>query len=167
VISLQELLESREVRVAHQGELLQVHPGCALLCLTVQLPGPEKRNALSVKIARAGVQAVRELGPSQEELRDLETGFEGYFLFKAPALALKQKAVAIEDSHPLGRLMDLDVFSCPEPGAPVQAISRSALGLSERKCLLCDRPVRYCMRARTHTVQELLDSIAQIVNAWE
>ena len=154
MITLQELLDSRDRRAAHQGELLEKYPGCALLCLTVQLPGPEKRNNLSLKIARAGVDSVRALKPLYEELKDLETGFEGYFVFETEPLALKKMAVEIEDTHPLGRLMDLDVIGC----------SRADIGLPERKCLLCDKPARYCMRARTHSTEELLKRIEQICN---
>lgn len=156
MITLEELLESRDARAAHQRELLAKYPGCALLCLTVQLPGAEKRNALSLKIARSGVEAVRRLGPLTEELKDLETGYEGYFIFEEAPLELKKKAVEIEDSHPLGRLFDLDVPS----------LDRAAFGLPLRKCLLCDNPARYCMRAKTHTAEELLKKIDSLCAAY-
>ena len=156
MITLEELLESRDARAAHQRELLAKYPGCALLCLTVQLPGAEKRNALSLKIARAGVDAVRRLGPLTEELKDLETGYEGYFIFDEDPVELKKKAVGIEDCHPLGRLFDLDVPN----------LDRSAIGLPPRKCLLCDNPARYCMRAKTHTTEELLKKIESLCAAY-
>lgn len=149
-------MESRDERAAHQRELLAKYPGCALLCLTVQLPGAEKRNALSLKIARAGEEAVSALGPKYKELRDLETGFEGYFIFETEPVELKKKAVAIEDSHPLGRLFDLDV----------PPLERASIGLPPRKCLLCDNQARYCMRAKTHTTQELLEKIDSLCAAY-
>ena len=112
MISLNQLLESRDARAQHQKDLLGRFPGKSLLCLTVQLPGPEKRNQQSLAIAKAGVSAIRQaFQPDYEELRDLETGYEGYFLVSIPAFEAKRKAVELEDNHPLGRLMDIDVLS--------------------------------------------------------
>ena len=118
MISLNQLLESRDARAQHQKDLLGRFPGKSLLCLTVQLPGPEKRNEQSLAIAKAGVSAIRQaFQPDYEELRDLETGYEGYFIVSLPALDAKRKAVELEDNHPLGRLMDIDVL-CLIPGVP-------------------------------------------------
>lgn len=151
-------MASRDTRAAHQKELLGLYPGCSLVCLTVQLPGPEKRNALSQAIACAGVEAVRKAYlPVHEELRDLPTGFEGYFLVGLPPVEAKRRACEIEASHPLGRLMDIDV-----PG-----VGREEIGLAPRRCLLCDNEVRYCMRAKTHTQEELLQKMNQMVNEYE
>jgi holo-ACP synthase CitX len=160
-VTLEQLLQSRDNRAKHQKDLLGKNPGRSLLCLTVQLPGAEKRNATSLKIARAGVEAIREaFSPEYEELRDLETGYEGYFLVSLPALQAKRLACRIEDTHPLGRLMDIDVLFAD---AQALSLSRSDIGLEPRKCLLCGNEVRYCMRAKTHTTEELLARIEEMV----
>ena len=112
MISLNQLLESRDARAQHQKDLLGRFPGKSLLCLTVQLPGSVKRNEQSLIIAKAGVSAIRQaFQPVYEELRDLETGYEGYFVVSLPAIEAKRLACRIEDTHPLGRLMDIDVLS--------------------------------------------------------
>ena len=162
MITLQELLESRDRRARRQGELLSQFPGRALLCLTVQLPGPEKRNALSLKIARAGVEAVgKRFNPVFRETNDLETGFEGFFIVDGQPLEVKKAAVEIEDTHPLGRLMDLDVIG------PEGPLGRASIGLQERRCLICEKPARYCMRAGSHTLDELIARIKQLVSSYE
>ena len=162
MITLQELLESRDRRARRQGELLSQFPGWALLCLTVQLPGPEKRNALSIKIARAGVEAVeKRFNPVFKETNDLETGFEGFFIVDGQPLEVKKAAVEIEDTHPLGRLMDLDVIG------PEGPLGRADIGLQERRCLICEKPARYCMRAGSHTLDELMAKIKQLVSSYE
>lgn len=158
MITLQELLESRDRRAARQGELLKQYPSGVLLCLTVQLPGPEKRNTLSLRIADAGVKAVREsFITAFEEFKDLKTGFEGYFIVEGKPLDVKKAAATIEDTHPLGRLFDLDVIG------PEGPIGRASIGLSERKCLLCDKSARYCIRAKSHTTEELMAKIKELV----
>ena len=162
MITLQELLDSRDRRARRQGELLSQFPGRALLCLTVQLPGPEKRNALSLKIARAGVEAIeKRFNPVFRETNDLETGFEGFFIVDGQPLEVKRAAAELEDTHPLGRLMDLDVIG------PEGPIGRADIGLAERRCLLCENPARYCMRAGSHTQDELMVKIKQLVSSYE
>ena len=181
--------------MARQRELLEANPGLSLISLTVQPPGPVKRNDASLVIARAGVEAVRKAFKVEyEELRDLDTGFEGFFLVNMDPLETKRLACVIEDTHPLGRLMDIDVVALAgaavelrpysaaaseakrewtRPGSSgcpaettVAPIGREELGLGPRKCLLCDRPARECMRARSHSTEELLEKYKEIVNLY-
>lgn len=161
-ISLTELLAARDNRAARQRELLAAWPERTLLSLTVVLPGAVKRDERSLRVGEAGVAAVREtLQPLYEEIRDLGTGFEAFFIVAADRLAAKRRACRIEDTHPWGRLMDIDVLEA-DGDETVHPISRIAVGLPERRCLLCDRPARECMRARTHSpeaLQAALDAI--------
>ena len=134
----------------------------ALRCSFQELPGPEKRNALSLKIARAGVEAIeKRFNPVFRETNDLETGFEGFFIVDGQPLEVKRAAAELEDTHPLGRLMDLDVIG------PEGPIGRASIGLQERRCLLCENPARYCMRAGSHTQDELMVKIKQLVSSYE
>lgn len=161
MITLEQLLESRDARARHQHDLLGDKPGRSIVCLTVQLPGPEKRNSISSTIAAAGIAALRETFPGVEpEQRDLETGFEAYLCLSGSASELKRICCGIEDSHPLGRLMDIDVIG---PEGPV---SRESVGFAPRRCLLCDKHARLCMRAHTHTQAELLRKIELMVHGY-
>ena len=183
-MTLEELLSSRDARVAHQAELLGEHPGKSLLCLTVMLPGPVKRSSVSLKIATAAVEAVRgAFSPVFEELRDLETGYEGFFIVDMDPFVAKKRAVDLEETHPLGRLFDLDVIlSGKMPVFPdrefdsgvssgnlhvfpdeVRPLGREELGLAPRRCIICGRPVRECMRERKHTTEELLAKYEQVI----
>ena len=58
MISLEQLLASRDARASFQRQLLEAHPGLSLVCLTVQLPGSVKRNAASLIIGGTGVAAL-------------------------------------------------------------------------------------------------------------
>ena len=130
------------------------------------LPGSVKRDARSLKVAEAAVEAVREvLAPTYKELRDLETGYEGYFLVDAPLLDVKKACCEIENEHPYGRLMDLDVLE--RVGDTVVPVSRERVGEQPRRCLLCDRPARECMRAHTHTPAEISAAIDRMLGFGE
>ena len=163
---MQQLLLSRDARAARQRQWLEAFPGQTLLCLTVQPPGPEKRTHESLVIGEAGLEALKELFGSrvkQWEAWDLETGYEAFLLVDYPPQASKRTAVQLEQTHPLGRLMDVDVLW----GFPPQAVGREQLGLPPRQCLLCPREVRFCMRAGTHTKEELLQRIRTMVKNYE
>ena len=189
MVTLNELLASRDSRHAMQQKLLAEHSGKTLVCLTVVMPGSVKRNHQSLVVAHAAVEqmignyelgvtndelrirsdelgvanyelGVRsdELGVTNDELRvrgdelgvrfggrlierDLETGYEAYLITPLPLLDAKRIAVQIEDTHPLGRLFDIDIID--KDGVPV---SRDRVGSRPRRCLVCDREARYCMR---------------------
>lgn len=161
MISLDQLLESRDRRALYQRQLLEKFPDCSLVCLTVQLPGSVKRDSRSLVIGGAGVAALlNRFGGlvSFAEVKDLETGYEAFVMVKRQALEAKRVCCGLEQEHPLGRLMDMDVMDREGP------VSREQLGLPPRECLLCSRPARYCMRARSHTPEELQEKINQLIN---
>ena len=202
MVTLNELLASRDSRHAMQQKLLAEHSGKTLVCLTVVMPGSVKRNHQSLVVAHAAVEqmiknyelGVRndelgvksdELGVKSDELgvksdklgvgsdelgiryggrlieRDLETGYEAYLITPLPLLEAKRIAVQIEDTHPLGRLFDIDIID--KDGVPV---SRDRVGSRPRRCLVCDREARYCMRMRWHTQEEIWERINAMVDSW-
>jgi len=189
MVTLNELLASRDSRHAMQQKLLAEHSGKTLVCLTVVMPGSVKRNQQSLIVAHAAVEqmiesyelGVRndelevrsdELGVRSDELgirfggrlieRDLETGYEAYLITDLPLLEAKRIAVQIEDTHHLGRLFDIDIID--KDGVPV---SRDRVGSSPRRCLVCDREARYCMRMRWHTQEEIWERINAMVDEYQ
>ena len=165
-ITLDQLLKARDDRYARQLALTREWPDRTLVCLTVVLPGPVKRDDRSLKVAEAAVAAVQEmLRPEVHELYDLETGYEGYFLVDGDLLEVKRACCRIEDTHSYGRLMDLDVL---EPvGDTVVPVGRDRVGEESRRCLLCDRPARECMRAHAHPYGDIFRAIDKILGFAE
>ena len=182
MVTLNELLVSRDSRHAMQQKLLAEHSGKTLVCLTVVMPGSVKRNQQSLIVAHAAVEQMiesYELGVRNDELgirydelgvrfggclieRDLETGYEAYLITDLPLLEAKRIAVQIEDSHPLGRLFDIDIID--KNGVPV---SRDRVGSHPRRCLVCNREARYCMRMRWHTQEEIWERINAMVDEYQ
>lgn len=162
-ITLDLLLESRDERCRHQRELMSSHPEMTLICLTVVMPGKIKRNSFSLTVAHAAVETLKESFSNNIhfEEKDLETGYEAYIL--TPILPKDCKAISckIEDTHPLGRLFDIDVIA--SNGIP---ISRVEVGFEPRKCLLCEHEARYCMRNHTHTQEEIQHHIAHLIDIY-
>ena len=171
MITLHELLASRDARHATQQKLLAEHSGKTLVCLTVVMPGSVKRNHQSLCAAYAAVEAMREafhlndMSDTEREAvlteRDLNTGYEAYLVTPLPLLEAKRIAVTIEDTHPLGRLFDIDVIN--SDGIPV---ARNDIGEKPRRCLVCEHEARYCMRMRWHTQEEIWAKINEMVDLY-
>ena len=171
MITLHELLASRDARHATQQKLLAEHPGKTLVSLTVVMPGNVKRNHQSLCAAHAAVEAIREafhlndMSDAEREAvlteRDLNTGYEAYLITPLPLLEAKRIAVTIEDTHPLGRLFDIDVIN--SDGIPV---ARNDIGEKPRRCLVCEHEARYCMRMRWHTQEEIWAKINEMVDLY-
>lgn len=163
-ITLDKLLASRDHRVEMQQKLREKHPSMTLVCLTVIMPGNIKRNLSSLIVSHAAINAL--LGKLEGNIvdviiRDLATGYEAFLITSLPQKEAKRIACEIEDSHPLGRLFDIDVFDTD--GKPIK---RESVGYAARQCLLCDNEARYCMRNRSHTQQELTSKISQLVENY-
>lgn len=158
MITLEELLDSRDKRHALQMELLEQHPAETLVCLTVIMPGAIKRNEQSLIVARAAVEAARATFGNTLTERDLPTGYEAYLLTTLTETEAKRQACQIEDSHPLGRLFDIDIIR--HDGTP---LSRQEIGAEPRRCLICDNEARYCMRNHSHTQEELMKKIQELI----
>ena len=95
------------------------------------------------------------------KINDLPTGYELYMVTSLSRNDAKALACDIEDTHPLGRLFDIDVFDAN--GIPIK---RESVGYAPRKCLLCDNESRYCMRNRSHTPQQLMKKINSMIEAY-
>lgn len=163
-ITLEQLLESRDKRAEFQTILLNGYR-TPLVSFTVNMPGKVKKNHRSEAIFNAGVESIRETLAGHivyYKLLDNLTGPEGYFAVDMEVGELKAAMCRIEDSHPLGRLMDIDVLS-----APGQHVSRTTLGQQPRKCLVCGGMAAACTRSRAHPVEQLIAAIDDLLAGWE
>lgn len=163
-ITLAQLLAGRDARAAFQRTLCARY-GETLCSFTVNMPGPVKRCARSAAIHEAGTAAIRDALAGHVvywKLRDPVSGPEGFFVCDLPAQEVKARMCALEQRHPLGRLLDIDVLA--SDGTPV---SRSALGLPPRKCLVCGRDAVLCARGRTHPLPELLARVDELLASCE
>lgn len=161
-ITLEQLLKSRDARWETEKHLLETFPGKVLVVLTVVMPGSVKLDERAIVIGHAGEAAINAfLGRKvlMTRISKTPTGFEGYWVTGGDALTIKQMMCGIEEAHPLGRLFDIDVL---RPDAT--PISRTEVGLSARRCLICGNEARWCMRNHTHTQEEIQQHITEMVN---
>lgn len=153
--TLTEILDAREARAQMQKALLEKFKK-PLLCFTLNIPGPEKYNRdVSIAFYVGNLLLHRALQGQpvvHRELHRKNTGCEGYYVVDMPAEELKRLAVELEEADPVGRLFDMDALD-----ADGRKLSREALGLSRRKCLLCEQDAVICASTRAHGLEALQD----------
>lgn len=163
-VSLQEILDNRELRAARQKQLLQ--QGGALVYFTLNIPGPVK---ISPRIRLAFCEGKARISQTLDGIctvhlhdeRCAPTGYEAWWLVEGNSFSLKRAMCNVEDMPLLGRLWDIDVLT------PDGKISRQELSVSGRKCLICDQNAFICARSRAHTVNDMLQEIHRRVDTWQ
>lgn len=88
--------------------------------------------------------------------------FDGPYYFLEIAskdlVSFKNELILLEDKHPLGRFIDLDVFL-----NSLVSLSRNDLGIGFRKCFLCNEIAYQCSREQKHSLEEILELIQNVV----
>ena len=156
-INLSMMLARREAR-ANEQELLRKEYGGTIISFTMNIPGPVKTNELIRRAFDKGKSLL--LGRLEGKMNHAsevheDTGDELLLSVRdIPAETLKELAVGIENSSPVGRLYDIDVID-----AQGRKLSRENF----RKCLICDRQAQECARSRTHTVKEMQEAVINLL----
>ena len=147
----QEILDSKERRAMRQQKMLTF--GNCVISFTLNIAGPVKISPLIRKCFKEGLRQIecqlkcRHIKIQHQEQWIEKTGCEALYSVKYDAIKIKHIMVIIEESSKLGRLFDIDVLS--EEGYP---ITRSELGLKNRKCLVCDFSAHECVRSSRHDI---------------
>lgn len=168
-VDLDEMLRFREKKVRIQEELRGKYKDMVTMALAMNIPGPVKTSPDILLAFSEGTkaleQAVSDSGIGIEEMAAISEN-AGYIKFYAlycfDSVQVKELAVRLEETHPLGRLWDIDVYD--ENGI---SMSREALSAPVRKCLICGQDAKGCARNRTHSVEELIHEIEKMILDWK
>ncbi|MDR0878391.1 MAG: citrate lyase holo-[acyl-carrier protein] synthase [Treponema sp.] len=162
-VTLEEVLAFREEKNRRQNALLKQF-SFPLLSLGLNMPGEYKHFFLAGCSFREEINAVKRTLETEkipvihEESFEDAGGFTCFILVNALPEKCKELSSYIEDSHPLGRLFDIDVL---KPDGT--KISRRDSGKGGRKCLICSGDAFVCGRSRTHDASELANAAVKIM----
>lgn len=147
-ITLTELLDAREERARMQTELIR--RGVPLVCFTMNIAGPVKTSPLIERAFSVGVTLIRDaladMESPEEQIELNKCGPVLYYSVKADAKEVKSRLTLIEDTHPIGRLFDMDVI-----GTDGHKLERG----EERCCLVCGKRGKACAAGRLHPLAEV------------
>ena len=158
-VTITDMMFCRDRRVQIQNEFIEKYQK-PVISFCMNIPGPIKTTPLIRKGFEAGKDALlHALSAANMEVLESRvfhdiTGDEMLLCVDAPAEKIKDLTQQIEESHPYGRLFDMDVI-----GTDGMKLSRP----SYRKCLICDYQAQECARARRHSISEMQDKIEEIL----
>lgn len=162
-VTIQDMMECREVRAFLQRQYIDDY-SVPVISFCMNIPGPVKTNDNILHGFESGKRAILSALSSENitvnattEFHE-KTGDELILSVSAPAELLKNIAIKIEESHPFGRLFDIDVIDVDG-----QKLSRNTF----RKCIICDRQAQECARSRRHTVDEMFAKINEMLSSIE
>jgi len=160
------ILEAKEARAMRQNDLRERYQ-CAVVSMTLNIPGDVKHHKNSCHVLLNTAQLLEKSFCDlnfvlvDEKLIYLQTGNEYLMGVKGDAFVIKRITVALENTLPYGRVLDIDVFS--ENG---ELLHRDSIGARSRPCFLCSKDAKLCIRQghhETHALQgkafELMEKI--------
>lgn len=154
---MSDLLLLREQRFYREQELQKRG---TVVTIKANVPGRDKRWLWSDYAVYVLYTALTtRVSPHFVEAEHQAEGLVFVAVFSEEAYALKQQCVELEERHPLGRMVDLDVRTGED------TLSRTEIGYPRRKCYLCDEDAVICSRSRRHSLEELRGSIREMV--WQ
>lgn len=168
-VTVEEILKFRDKKVQIQEELRLKYKRSIVVALAMNIPGPQKISPDIYLAFKEGTKTLetlflRETISLKERITVREKGgyLNLYALDSQEPILVKELTVQLEETHPLGRLYDIDVYN--EDG---KGISRIMVGRAGRTCLICDKDAKICGRSRSHSVFELSNQVGTIINAWK
>jgi len=157
-----QVLEARDKRVHLIDQLIKSK--CVILSLRINYPGYNKDHLITRKIIEVMDNQIENQFEIEYKhfLNDGEGYVVVYILSSTNPIKIKKLAIDLEEHHPLGRLVDIDVYY-----ESIKSISRKDLNMNSRKCFLCNQDAFICIRYQSHTQEELVSYIKRVVDQYE
>lgn len=160
---IDKILEDREKRYNIILELIEKH-GLPVLCGKINYPGNNKNTKEAKEAFNILLKSIEEVFQSYAIDKVITSGYDGsgiILVLNIESKAAKEKAVAIEKNHSIGRIFDIDIYDTD--GVP---LSREDKGMQPRKCMVCGQNARECMKLKRHSLEETLKIVNGIINNY-
>lgn len=152
----EDILAEREERVHVQEELIKKY-NSSLICIRVNYPGVIKNDYVSIGIMKILCDMVIKEFSNHILYKKFNITAEGPIIILVVdevSMDIKNRTVGIEENHPLGRFVDIDVYDKYN-----RSLSRKDLGLDSRRCYICENYAHICVRQRQHNEKEIKNFI--------
>lgn len=156
-----EILDLREEREEFEMNLLK-RSGKTLITLRGNFPGEDKSHEASQYAVKTLHEEISgHLQVDHEETTHTKEGYMVFLLVNENGEFVKRLAMALEDEHPLGRLVDVDVREKD------RLYSRADFNLPPRSCYLCQDPAVHCVRSMKHSLNEVREYYIHAVKTYQ
>lgn len=151
---MNKILDARENKAEQIKALFKQNT--TMISIKANIPGEDKNISEAHLLVRLFTLLVRKKYEINH-FQYIESADGPYTLLiikEIHANEIKQEMVLLENTHPLGRFIDIDIYNQEE-----QSISRKTLGIPSRKCYICGSDAHLCSRSQKHSVLSLIDFI--------
>lgn len=163
ITAMQKMLDAKENRYYKIKALTEKY-NLPVLSFMLNIPGEDKNFEDAVIFHEKLIKKIKNILEKEdikilwEEYNNLNTGMEYLAVLNGEGKFIKEKMIGLEEESREGRLLDIDIYD-----KDFSQISRSSLGLSERKCIICDDIARTCIKKERHSLNELEKKVREIL----
>lgn len=167
IIAMQKMLNAKEKRYYKIKALTEKY-NLPVLSFMLNIPGEDKNFEDAVIFHEKLIKKIKNILEKEdikilwEEYNNLNTGMEYLAVLNGEGKFIKEKMIGLEEESREGRLLDIDIYD-----KDFKQISRSSLGLSERKCIICDDIARTCIKKERHSLNELEKKVREILKNYK
>lgn len=167
IIAMQKMLDAKEKRYYKIKALTEKY-NLPVLSFMLNIPGEDKNFEDAVIFHENLIKKIKNILEKEdikilwEEYNNLNTGMEYLAVLNGEGKFIKEKMIGLEEESREGRLLDIDIYD-----RDFKQISRSSLGLSERKCIICDDLARTCIKKERHRQDELEKKVREILKNYK
>ena len=154
------MLLAREERREKISQLLKEYS--VIVSLKTNVPGKNKNLIECKRVLHVIDKHLIDILPFHRatKIQSDDGNYKLYLLNHVDEIEIKKLTIQLEETHPLGRYIDIDVYT------PSGTISRRDLGFQGRNCMICDNDAFICMGKNAHTVDEILNQLRESTKAY-
>jgi len=152
---MSKVLDARETRDLFIQEQMNHHQ--VIVSVHANIPGENKEGKEAYFLLHLFSRILEDdfiVSPFFYESKD--GPYSLFMLDRVDSNQIKKRMVQIEDTHDLGRLIDIDVYEQ----------SKTLHREHSRKCYLCDEVASVCVRNQTHQLEEIEKHISNQISYY-
>lgn len=163
ILAMNRMLDAKEKRYYNIKDLTEKYEA-SVLSFMLNIPGEDKNFEEAVSFHKKYVDKIKNLLEENkikilfEDYQNLVTGMEYLAVLDGDGCVIKKLMMEVEEESLGGRLLDIDIYD-----KDFSQISRSSLGLPERKCIICGDTARTCIKEERHKIEELEERVREII----
>ena len=157
---IKDILQENEIKRDKITELLKSSK--VVISLGTNIPGTDKHTYQAYFILHFFKNILKETLTFKEVI--FTNSVYMYYLItieEEDAKTIKEKMICIEETHMIGRYIDIDVYEYAE-----KSLSRNSLGYRNRKCYICDKDAHECARAQAHNREIIIEDITLYIDTF-
>lgn len=155
---INKILKARENRLY---KIKQIQSNNAVIVVKANIVGENKNLNIAYLLTNLFKGIVKKKIKIMREYFHESADGPYYLLLTSKDINHKNVLVGIEENHPLGRYIDLDLYVNGDT-----SISRNDLNLNRRKCFICENDAIICNRNHNHSNNEIINYMNQKIKYY-